>query len=191
MDTNNTLIIVVAALVITAGGFLLFSGDSTTDRPAEQPTTTTQQATTSETGTTSDVSTTSSQQSQSNEAGQGVTTTDGEDSEGDKASTTTTADTAATVQYVDGQFTPQEVTVSQGETVRFTAESENMWVASDVHPSHAEYDGTSLSEHCNGESQSFDQCEASQEYSFTFDQTGEFSYHNHQQPSAKGTVIVQ
>jgi plastocyanin len=187
MNTSNALITVAVVALIAAGGFLLFIGNDTTEQPTQQPATTTQDATTSESGTTSNRST-SSPQDQSDEPGQEATSTD---SEGSDVGTTTATEPAATVQYVDGEFTPQEVTVSQGETVRFTAESQNMWVASDVHPSHTEYDGTSLSEHCNGEGESFDQCESGREYSFTFDQSGEFNYHNHEQPSAKGTVIVQ
>jgi len=68
-----------------------------------------------------------------------------------------------------------------------------MWVASAVHPTHTLYAGTSLSEHCgNGAANdSFDQCDAGDDYSFTFKKTGEWKYHNHVNASQTGTVIVQ
>ena len=66
------------------------------------------------------------------------------------------------VSYTDAGFSPKDVTVSVGETVRFVNTSSNrMWVASDEHPTHTDYDGTSTREHCadgvatNG---TFDQC---------------------------------
>ena len=66
-----------------------------------------------------------------------------------------------------------------------------MWVASDEHPTHEEYDGTSLQEHCaQGTSDVFDQCGAGGTYSFTFEKVGEWSFHNHEQAADGGTIIV-
>jgi plastocyanin len=69
-----------------------------------------------------------------------------------------------------------------------------MWVASDQHPTHTEYSGTSRTEHCqNGDqtSSAFDQCSAGDNFSFTFEQEGEWSYHNHENSFQGGTVVVE
>ena len=55
-----------------------------------------------------------------------------------------------------------------------------MWVASDVHPTHDELPG-------------FDQLEgveAGNDYSFTFEEVGEWTYHNHLVPTDTGTIVV-
>lgn len=65
-----------------------------------------------------------------------------------------------------------------------------MWVASAVHPTHSQYDGTSQNQHCPGGS-TFDQCGTGSTYSFTFEKTGEFGYHNHALAGHRGTVVVQ
>ncbi len=104
-------------------------------------------------------------------------------------------DVAAEVTYRNGEFSPQEVTIDQGETVRFVNEgNDDMWVGSDQHPTHTEYDGTSTNEHCeNGDAVggAFDQCRVGETYTFTFEKTGEWEYHNHVNASAGGMVIVE
>lgn len=86
------------------------------------------------------------------------------------------------VTYDDGGFTPKEISVSQGQTVRFVNKSSgNMWVASDIHPSHEilpEFDNKKSIG--NGEN-----------YEFTFTKVGVWKYHNHIKPSSVGTVIVE
>lgn len=98
-----------------------------------------------------------------------------------------------TVTYTAGGFSPSEVTIERGGTVRFVNESGGtMWVASAVHPAHAAYDGTSLAKHCApGATPSFDQCSAGDDYSFTFDTAGAWRYHDHTHASKTGTVIVR
>ena len=97
----------------------------------------------------------------------------------------------------DGKtFTPSTLTVKTGDTVTFKdASTKNMWVASDEHPTHTEYDGTSRSTHCaagyTGETP-FDQCAPSKsDYSFTFKKAGAIEFHDHLNPGAHGTVTVQ
>jgi plastocyanin len=69
-----------------------------------------------------------------------------------------------------------------------------MWVGSNNHPTHTKYDGSSTREHCeNGEPVNksvFDQCSSGEMYSFTFEKTGEFGYHNHLGAQDSGTVEV-
>lgn len=96
-----------------------------------------------------------------------------------------------TVYYTDSGFIPEEVTVQEGGKVVFIDESSNhdMWVASNDHPVHSNYDSTSLNEHCPGES--FDQCSTESKFEFTFGKTGEWSYHNHRLSSHSGRVVVE
>jgi len=180
---NKITTTILVILVIATSGFLLFSGGpSQPQQPADQP-----------------AKTTNIDSNQPEEATTNPTSTDDTQPEDDANPTTSvssneneSADSpAATVTYEDGQFSPQTVTIKQGQTVRFESVGGNMWVGVDQHPTHTEYDGTSLREHCNGQQKSFDQCEVGDTYSFTFDQAGEFGYHNHVNPSAGGTVIVQ
>lgn len=101
-----------------------------------------------------------------------------------------------TVTYTDSGFSPATVTVAPGTTVTFVNQSgSRMWVSSDIHPLHASYDGTSIGQHCaNGSPTSsnvFDQCRADGSFSFTFTKTGTWKYHNHANPSRKGTVEVR
>ncbi|PSO45805.1 MAG: hypothetical protein BRC25_00890 [Parcubacteria group bacterium SW_6_46_9] len=181
MNKATTTILVVLAIAVS--GFLIFSdGSSQPQQPADQPKTTT-----------------NIDSNQPDESTTSPTSTDDRQPE-DNVNPTTSASPAengsanspaATVTYEDGQFSPQTVTIRQGQTVRFESVDGNMWVGVDQHPTHTEYDGTSLQEHCNGRQKSFDQCEVGDTYSFTFDEAGEFGYHNHVNPSAGGMVIVQ
>ena len=86
------------------------------------------------------------------------------------------------VTYTNKGFTPKEIIVSAGQTVRFVNESSgNMWLASDPHPTH-----TILPE--------FDEKKSignGENYEFTFTEIGEWDYHNHVKPSAVGTVVVE
>ncbi len=100
---------------------------------------------------------------------------------------------AATVTYTDQGFQPSQVSISTGDTVRWVDEASNdMWVASDEHPRHTNYAGTSRSEHCAGETNTaFDQCSRGDTYSFTFEKEGTWDYHNHVAASDGGTVVVE
>lgn len=90
--------------------------------------------------------------------------------------------TVPTVEYSSQGFSPQTVTIKSGMTVTWTNKNaDGMWVASDPHPTHTDYPG-------------FDALKSiptDGTYSFTFTKTGTWGYHNHLNPSQKGTVIVQ
>ena len=97
------------------------------------------------------------------------------------------------VTYTDEGFSPKEISVAKGQTVRFINKSSgNMWVGSAQHPDHIVYSGTSLKDHCpDVDGNSFDQCESGDEYSFTFMKVGEWRYHNHVKPNEFGKVTVE
>lgn len=86
------------------------------------------------------------------------------------------------VTYTDDGYFPAAVEIKLGDTVVFVNESSrDMWAASDPHPAH-----TNLP--------TFDQFgfgKPGEQYLYTFDQIGVWEYHDHINPSAVGTVIVQ
>src|SRR6185436_19055435 len=104
----------------------------------------------------------------------------------------TTAPTSATITYSGSAFSPSPVTIKKGGTVTFNGPS-TMNVASGMHPTHTTYDGTSRTAHCaagyTGPTP-FDQCTPGTSYSFTFDKVGTWGYHDHNNASAFGQVVV-
>lgn len=100
-----------------------------------------------------------------------------------------------TIYLTSSGFQPSELTVQQGETVTWVNNASSpMWVASNRHPTHTNYAGSTLREHCqNGDQSSaaFDQCSAGDEFSFTFEKTGDWGYHNHENPGQGGTITVE
>lgn len=93
-------------------------------------------------------------------------------------------------------FTPANLTIKKGDMVQFVnKDARNWWPASAVHPTHAVYSGTSLSEHCSdGANDAFDACQGiapGASWSFTFDKAGTWGYHDHLRSSVRGTIIVQ
>lgn len=102
---------------------------------------------------------------------------------------------ASTVTYTDTGFSPKTLTVKVGTAVRFVNNSSGkMWVASNPHPIHNGYDGTTLAQHCAaGSARSFDACVAiapGAAYIFTFNKAGSWGYHNHMNVTDLGTVVV-
>lgn len=100
-----------------------------------------------------------------------------------------------TVYLTSSGFEPATVTIEQGETVTWINNASlPMEVASDRHPTHTDYAGSTRSEHCQNGDQTtaaFDQCQEGDRFSFTFEKTGEWSYHNHESAGQTGTVIVE
>lgn len=97
-----------------------------------------------------------------------------------------------TVTYTSDGFSPQSITISKGDTVRFVNESSGrMWIGSDIHPTHTLYPAKSGSD-CLGSS--FDQCGTSingESWEFTFSEEGEWRFHNHVRASKRGVIIVK
>ena len=99
------------------------------------------------------------------------------------------------ITYTDDGFSPSELTVAVGTEVRFVnSSSGNFWPASAIHPTHTVYPGSNISLCGTADALiAFDACggiAAGGSYSFTFDEVGEWGYHNHLNASEFGRVIV-
>lgn len=100
------------------------------------------------------------------------------------------------ITYTDSGYSPNTLTIKVGETVTWKNESSSgMWTASAMHPAHMKYNNTSLDEHCpDTANTSFDECKSAQpgeSWSFKFDKTGSWGYHNHVKASDFGKIIVE
>jgi len=95
------------------------------------------------------------------------------------------------VSYTDSTgYIPNTLTIKKGGRVVFKNESsKEMWVASQPHPTHTLYP---KSGGCIGSI--FDSCRGiptGNFWSFTFDVSGTWQYHNHLHPRYTGIIIVQ
>jgi plastocyanin len=79
-------------------------------------------------------------------------------------------------------FSPSTITIMKGDYVQFTnTDSAKHWPASDPHPAHNGLPGFDAKKGlANGE-----------KYTFQFMSTGTFTFHDHMNPSLKGTVVVK
>lgn len=84
------------------------------------------------------------------------------------------------VRTKDG-YEPREVTIKQGDIVRFSNESgEFHWPASDLHPTHGVYpEFDPLRPIADGE-----------DWQFRFDQVGVWNFHDHIRANKTGTITV-
>ena len=94
------------------------------------------------------------------------------------------------VTYTSSGYSPSTLTIKKGETITFKNQSsQSMWTASAVHPIHRAYP---TSGGCLGST--FDTCTGIQSggsWSFKFDISGTWKYHNHLNPGDTGTIDVQ
>ncbi|MEX0920878.1 MAG: cupredoxin domain-containing protein [Candidatus Pacearchaeota archaeon] len=78
-------------------------------------------------------------------------------------------------------FSPSSLTINQGETVTFVNVGDGKyWPASDDHPTHDLYLGFDSKRGINPE----------EIWSFTFENVGEWNFHDHLNPQNTGTIIV-
>jgi plastocyanin len=100
------------------------------------------------------------------------------------SSATSSADTnneTTTVTLSKDGFSPQTVTIAEGEIVVWMNESgREATVNSDRHPTHRNYTPLNLDQFSPGES-----------LSLVFNEPGTYTYHNHLNPSQTGAVIVE
>lgn len=94
------------------------------------------------------------------------------------------------ITYTDNGYAPATLTIKKGETVIFKNQSSRaMWAASAMHPTHRVYPTTGG---CLGST--FDACKGVQtgdSWSFKFDVSGSWKYHDHLTPGDRGEIIVQ
>ena len=94
------------------------------------------------------------------------------------------------ITYTDTGYSPSTLEIKIGDAVTFKNQSSRpMWTASAAHPTHRIYPTTGG---CIGST--FDACksvEIGDSWSFRFDITGMWKYHDHLNPSYFGTIIVQ
>lgn len=106
------------------------------------------------------------------------------------------ADGNVVIIHVDEQgFVPNAITIAPDTEVIFeNVGTQEHWPASDNHPSHTLYHGTSLEEHCNDTNAvPFDSCgpiKSGETWSFVFEKYGVFGYHDHLWPHLEGSVTV-
>lgn len=97
--------------------------------------------------------------------------------------------------YRDGKYEPRSIIIAKGQEVVWVNEDEGFWPASNIHPTHTVYPesnindcGTSKAPHM------FDACNIlgkGETFSLTFTHPGIWRYHDHINPEAGGTVVVQ
>ena len=92
--------------------------------------------------------------------------------------------------YDGANFSPATVNIKKGGIVVFENNgSADMWPASAMHPTHADYPVTGG---CLGSI--FDACQGiapDDSWSFAFDVVGSWKYHDHLNPKAFGTIVVE
>jgi plastocyanin len=103
-------------------------------------------------------------------------------------------DTKTIVMKADS-FEPANLTIQKGTKVIFKNEdSTERWPASAMHPTHTRYPGSGIDKCGTAEEKNiFDACRGmapGKEYSFTFNEVGDWSYHDHLNPSIFGKIIV-
>lgn len=104
--------------------------------------------------------------------------------------------TSYTIEITSAGFSPNTLTIKTGDSIIFlNTDSNQHWPASAFHPTHAAYDSTTLSEHCpNPDMTAFDAChglEQGETFTFRFNKTGRWGYHDHLNPSHTGTIVVE
>jgi plastocyanin len=87
-----------------------------------------------------------------------------------------------TVTLTEEGFSPRELTINKGDTVKFTT-SRNVqyWPASNLHPTHEIYPEFDPQE----------PIESNKSWSFTFNKAGVWKYHDHLGPLYTGIIVVQ
>jgi len=92
-------------------------------------------------------------------------------------------------------FVPSTLEISLGSSVTFVNEAgRGSWPATDVHPTHRSYPGSDISKCITSEvNDIFDACSslsAGGSYTFTFNEGGEWNYHDHLSPGIRGKIVV-
>lgn len=100
------------------------------------------------------------------------------------------------IEMSNSGFSPSTLTIAKGETVTFVSVDSGLhWPASDIHPTHTIYPGSSIQKCGTAEQENiFDSCGGLKEgesWSFTFKDVGNWNFHDHLHPQFTGTIIVK
>jgi len=99
------------------------------------------------------------------------------------------------VTVADEGFSPELISIQAGTTVIFmNVSTRDVWPASNVHPTHANYPGSGITKCGDDDGESiFDACKAfgfGESWSFRFDEVGAWAYHDHKSSRVRGTIDV-
>ena len=100
------------------------------------------------------------------------------------------------IEYSASGFTPNAVTIKQGDTVKWVNKSTvDTWPASAKHPTHEVYPGSGITK-CGTAEESgiFDACKGippNGSYSFKFNEKGTWFYHDHLDSKKFGQITVE
>ncbi len=106
-----------------------------------------------------------------------------------------TATLSATINITPTGYSPQSVTIKKGGTVTWINDTDTPnWPATAQHPTHEKYPDSSISK-CGTAEQStiFDACKGlakGETFTFTFNNIGEWSYHEHLAVKMFGKINV-
>ena len=105
--------------------------------------------------------------------------------------------TGNVIEITSSGFTPSTLTISKGDTVTWiNKDTEEHWPASALHPTHTVYPGSDIKK-CGTAEQGniFDACDPGlapgESFSFTFNEVGTWSYHDHLIGGLFGKIIVE
>lgn len=97
-------------------------------------------------------------------------------------STINEASVDVTITLSEEGFSPEKITINKGDTVLFKTTRETyFWPASNLHPTHELY----------SEFDPQEPIDPQQSWSFTFEETGQWQYHDHLAPYYTGTITVK
>jgi len=105
-------------------------------------------------------------------------------------------ETGNIITLTESGFSPSPLTIKVGESVKFVNNSENdFWPASAMHPTHKVYPGSDIDK-CDTSERDllFDACGGiapGGSWEFTFNEVGEWGYHNHLDAKSFGKIIVE
>ena len=196
MNRNQVIGIVVLIIIIIIGGFVLFTRDTHAPETTDDDMVTTA-GDDMVTTVGNDIEQSDEQPSSEEEQPANVDTSGTSENTASKPKGFgPDPDLYTTVTYTEFGFTPSTVTVDAGDEVFFWNKSDDfLWIASAVHPVHSEYPGTHIN-NCgtSAATGTFDSCgniAVKNGWTFVFNEKGSWVYHDHNDPTRTGTIIVQ
>jgi plastocyanin len=99
------------------------------------------------------------------------------------------------VSITERGFEPSQIEMTEGDTITFVNDDDALhWPASNDHPTHTVYPGADIRDCDTGNPAVFDACHGlgrDERVTFTLSRAGEWGFHDHLNPTLKGTAIVR